>query len=383
METSKSKCSPGFNSWSTTFLVYINDTCSNLSSNVKLFADDISLFSIVNDANKSFENLSNDVFIISNWAYEWKMSFNPDRSKQAEEVIFSRKTSIQSHPVLTFDYSSVIKTTHHKHLGLILDEKLNFKEHLKEKISKAYKGIAVLRKLQNFIPRNSLLTIYKSFIRPHLDYGDIIYHQPNNGSLCQKIESVQYEAALAITGAIHGTSQTKLYNELGIESMKLSPWFRRLCYFFKIQSSGLPQYLNDLIPKPFLRYTTRFSPLPNFKVRTELFRNSFFPYTMNQCNNSNNIIKSSELYLMFRKRMFNLINPKCNETYGIHKPTRLKLLTRLRLDLSYLNDHKFNYNFRDCINQLCSCSLSVENNVNFFLHCHHFSFAKTNPHEQH
>ena len=112
-------------------------------------------------------------------------------------------------------------------------------------MSKAYKGIAVLRKLQNIIPRNSLLTIYKSFIRPHLDYGDIIYHQPNNGSLCQKIESIQYQAALAITGAIHGTSLTKLYNKLGIESMKPRQWFRRFYYFFKIKSSGLPQYLND------------------------------------------------------------------------------------------------------------------------------------------
>ena len=104
------------------------------------------------------------------------MSFNPDRSKQAQEVIFSRKTSIQSHTVLTFDNSPVIKTTQHKHLGLILDEKLNFNEHLKEKMSKAYKGIALLRKLQNIIPRNFLLTIFKSFIRPQLDYGDIIYH---------------------------------------------------------------------------------------------------------------------------------------------------------------------------------------------------------------
>ena len=231
------------------------------------------------------------------------MSFNPDRSKQAEAVIFSRKTSIQLHPVLTFDNSPVIKTTHHKHLGLILDEKLNFKEHLKEKMSKAYKGIAVLRKLQNIIPRNSLLTIYKSFIRPHLDYGDIIYHQPNNGSLCQKTESLQYQTALAITGAIHETSQTKLYNELGTESMKLRQWSRHLCYFFKIQSSGLPQYLKDLIPKPSLRYSTHFSPLPNFKIRTELFKNSFFPYTVNEWNNLDNIIKSSESYLMFRKRM--------------------------------------------------------------------------------
>ena len=92
-----------FNSWTTIFLVYINDICSNLSSNVKLVADDTSLISIVNDANKSFQNLRNDLCITSNLAYQWKMSFNPDRSKQAQEVIFLRKTSIQSHPVLTFD----------------------------------------------------------------------------------------------------------------------------------------------------------------------------------------------------------------------------------------------------------------------------------------
>ena len=63
METSKSRCSPGFNFWTTIFLVYINDICSNLSTNVKLFANDTSLFSIVNDANKSFQNLSNDLWL--------------------------------------------------------------------------------------------------------------------------------------------------------------------------------------------------------------------------------------------------------------------------------------------------------------------------------
>ena len=118
--------------------------------------------------------------------------------------------------------------------------------------------------------------------------------------------------------------------------MKFRQWFRRLCYFFKIQSSGLPQYLNDLIPKPSLRHSTRFSPLPNFKVRTELIRNSFFPYTVNEWNNLGNIIKSFESYSVFRKKMLNLIRPKCNDTYGIHSPTWLKLLTRLRLGLSLI-----------------------------------------------
>ena len=103
------------------FLVYINDISSNLFTNVKLFADDNSLFSIVTDTNKSFENESNDLCVISNWAYQRKMSFNLDRSKPTQQIIFSRKTSIQSHPVLTSDNSPVIKITHHKHLGLILN----------------------------------------------------------------------------------------------------------------------------------------------------------------------------------------------------------------------------------------------------------------------
>ena len=67
--------------------------------------------------------------------------------------------------------------------------------------------------------RSSLLTIYKSFVRPHLDYGDVIYAQLNNSSLSVKIESVQYNAALAITGAIRGASKEKLFQELGFESL--------------------------------------------------------------------------------------------------------------------------------------------------------------------
>ena len=149
-------------------------------------------------------------------------------------------------------------------------------------MSETYKGIAVLRKLQNIIPINSLLPIYKSLKHPHVDYDDIIYHQSNNGSFQQKTESIQYRAAPAITGAIHRSSQTKLYNELEIKSMKIKQWFRLLYYFFKIHSSGLPQYLNDLTPKPSLCCTKRFSLLPNFKVRTKLLRNSFFPNTVNE-----------------------------------------------------------------------------------------------------
>ena len=92
-----------------------------------------------------------------------------------------------------------------------------------------------------------LLTIYKSFIRPHLDYGDIIYDQAYTALFHQKIESVQYNSALAITGAIRRPFKEKIYDELGLESLEEKRrWYRKLCCFYKIFRSQPPQYLFNI-----------------------------------------------------------------------------------------------------------------------------------------
>ena len=112
------------------------------SSIVKLIAHDTSLFSIVQNKNNSASPLNNDLDKMSDWAYTWRIFFNPDPS------------------------------------------------------------------------------LYKAFIRPHLDYGDIVYDKPNNETFVNKIEKAQHDAALATTGAIRRTSREKLYAELGLESLK-------------------------------------------------------------------------------------------------------------------------------------------------------------------
>ena len=116
---------------------------------------------------------------------------------------------------------------------MLLDVKLDFQEHLKNIYSKVNKTIGLLPKLHNTLPRLHLLAIYKFFIRSHLDYGDI-YDQAYTASFHQKIESVQYNSALAITGAIRGTSQEKLYQGLGLETLEKRRWYRKLCCYFKI-----------------------------------------------------------------------------------------------------------------------------------------------------
>ena len=90
-----------------------------------------------------------------------------------------------NHPTLIFNGNTVHQVALQKHLGMFLDYKLNFEEHLKTIVNKINKTIGLLRKFQNFLPTKSLLAIYKSFIRPHLNYGDIIYDQPYNTSFRQ------------------------------------------------------------------------------------------------------------------------------------------------------------------------------------------------------
>ena len=129
------------------FLIYINDLPDELKSNAKLFADNTSLFAVVNDKNESANILNNDLKLISKWAYDWKMFFNPDPSKPAQEVLFTRKKQIQNHPTISLNNIQVERTSHQKHLGIILDEKLNFKQHLDSIIPKVNKVIFVIKKL--------------------------------------------------------------------------------------------------------------------------------------------------------------------------------------------------------------------------------------------
>ena len=99
-----------------------------------------------------------------------------------------------------------------------------FNEHISEKIGKSMKCVSLLRKLQYFSPFSNLPTIYKSFMRPHLDYGDVIYDQLSNASFSSKIESVQYYAALTTTGAIRVLSREKLYQKLRLEHLYHRHW---------------------------------------------------------------------------------------------------------------------------------------------------------------
>ena len=362
------------------FLVYINDLPENLRSSTKLFADDTSLFSTVFNVDRSFYDLSSDLSLIEKWAYQWKMSFNPDPTKQATEVVFSRKKKPANHAPLLFNSSQVAVVPHQKHLGLYLDRNLTFGFHLKEKISKANRVIGLIKHLSRILPRKSLVTLYTSFARPHLDYADVIYDQPHNERFCSTIESIQYNAALAITGAIRGTSKERIYQELGFESLRNRRWFHRLCFMFKIIKNRSPHYLFAMMPQfvcsrnPDRNNLNLFSRFP---CNSDYFRNSFFPNAVEEWNKLGESIKSKETISQFKKSILQFIRPKASPVFNIMDPEGLKLLTRLRVQLSHLREHKYRHNFVDTLNPFCNCGLlEIESTTHYLLRCNFFSIQR-------
>ena len=298
------------------FLIYINDLTEDFSTNAKLFADDTSLFSVIHDIQTSANNLNKDLEKISNWATQWKMNFNPDTTKQVQEVIFSRKLKKTVHPPLLFNNASVTRISSQKHLGIILDNQLKFDDHIKMVFRKISKTIGLLRKLHNLLPRAALITIYKAFIRPHLDYGDILYDQAYNVSFHQKLESIQYNACLAITGTIRGTSKEKLYQEIGLESLQLRRWYRKLGMFYKIFKSKSPQYLFKLIPENKSSYVTRNAEnIPLFNIKHNFYKNSFFPSSIIEWNNLDPKLRNSENFGNFKNNVLKFIRPKPNSFF--------------------------------------------------------------------
>ena len=193
-------------------------------------------------------------------------------------------------------------------------------------------------------------------------------------NICNKIESLQYNAALPITGAIRGSSKEKLFQELGFEYLSSRRWLRKLRLFYKIVVNKLPNYLYNYVSIVNQSYQTRSSDkFLHMCCRTEYFANSFFPYTIKEWNNLSPEIRKSVSYEVFKNSLLKFIRPSPNSLFNVSDSLGIKLLTRLRLGLSHLREHKFNHNFQDTINPLCPCSLESESTTHFFLRCQNFT----------
>ena len=201
-----------------------------------------------------------------------------------------------SHPPLVSNNVNVSQCKSQKHQGIILDSKLTFQDHHKAVSSKINRTIGLLHKLQYLLAREVLITIYKAFVRSHLDYGDVLFDQAFNTSSHDKLECIQYNACLVLTGTRRGTS------------LQLRRWYRNYCTFYKICKNKSPACLFHLIPTRNTLYSLRTSDnIPCFNTKYNFYKNSFFPSAAIEWNKLDDSLRKSDCFNVFKKEILKFI----------------------------------------------------------------------------
>jgi hypothetical protein len=231
--------------------------------------------------------------------------------------------------------------------------------------------------------------VYKLYIRPHLDYADLIFHIPYKdnpaflsdseteslSSIMKQIESVQYDAALSATGAWKGSPKKELYENLGWESLHLRRELRRLCMLHEVIILKSPSHLHDVIKSQIPNTRSRVTNLRQIYTRTESYQLSFFPSTIEKWN----ILGPSFVNLpklSFKNELLKQIRPKRKETFGIDDSDGQKWIIQLRVRLSPLKAHKFHHNFDDTLTPMCNSHDGIEDSEHFLLHCQQFNIIR-------
>ena len=347
------------------FLVYINDIVNDIDSQINLFADDTSLSIIVDSPERAARCLQNDVDKISNWASTWLVKFNPLKS---ESLVISRKRNKPFHPPVLMHETPIPSVDCHKHLGVFLSNDGTWHAQLDNIKSKAWSRLNTMKRLRYLLDRKSLEVIYVSFIRPILEYADVLWDNCTQYEK-QELEKIQHEAARIVSGCTRLVSIRFLYDEIGWESLETRRYKHKLIHFYKIINGFCPDYLSQIAPQSVgdrsARMLRNSSHLVGIGARTSLYGNSFLPSAINAWNSLSPEARAIETVEGF-KTYINSDKPKANCLFCYGKRRLQVLHTRLRTDCSSLNKHLYDKNLVP--SPLCNCG-QVESTFHYLFEC--------------
>ncbi len=361
------------------FLIYINDMTEGLTGEVFLFADDSSVFHSVNkNINRCAEKMNHDLSLIYAWAEQWLVTINAIKTVF---MLFSTRRPNLLVPPIMLGRSTLKQVFSHKHLGLILKPNLSWGEHISSIIAKANKRLFILKHYKYKLSRYALATGYMNFIRPIIEYGDVLY---DSCTLEQSnlIEKLQHEAARTVTGAKFRSSPDMLYKELGWVPLKNRRKMHKLSKIYAMKNKLSPGYLCDLLESFQDRheYNTRRVVSANYLQypfpKKELFNRSFIVSSIKEWNKLDPNIANAPSLESFKNKL--------KAKYKVHHPIMNKHLDRhseiviaqLRIGFSDLNDHLF---LKGCLEDpQCLCGYRCENTSHFLLECPLYSNIRNN-----
>ena len=282
------------------FLLYINDIVHEINSSIRLFADDTSIYIIVDFPDSAAQILNIDLERIANWAAKWLVNFNANKN---ESMLISRKILRANHPILYFNNVSIEQVQSHKHLGIYLSDKCEWHVHLENTEKKAWSRVHLLRSLKFDLDRKSLQTMYFSFIRPVLEYADVVWDNCTQQQM-NDLEKIQLEAGRIVSGTTKLVAIDRLYRELGWLKLSERRKMHKLFLFYKMQNGLVPDYLTELVPSRVGDNTTyslrNAEHLQQIHASSRLFFDSFLPSTIREWNRLPSDTKSAPSLSSFK-----------------------------------------------------------------------------------
>ena len=225
------------------FLIYINDIVNNIRSSIRLFADDTSIYIIIDDPQTAAFILNSDLDTINVWANDWLVDFNPTKTTS---LLISRRQLPIAHPPLEMNNVILNETTSHRHLGLTFSNTCNWSDHIQRVTDTAWSRLNLMRALKFKVNRQALEKMYFAFIRPLLEYSDSVWDNCSNEAKRQ-LDSINHEAARIITGGTKLFSLEKLLADLGWDSLQERRTKHKLVIFYKIINNLTPNYLQEFV----------------------------------------------------------------------------------------------------------------------------------------
>ena len=183
----------------------------------------------------------------------------------------------------------------------------------------------------------------------------------------EKLERVQYQAALAITGAWQGSNCSKLNEELGWETLSDRRMSRGILQIHKIMNNKTPSYLKDN-HRPFFNIPL-FNVFLEIKFKTDRYKNCFFPQAISSWNKIISHFEDIPSLYCLKGHVLSFSPPKNKSIFGVHDPIGLRYLFQLRVSLSPLRSHKGRHNTVDTPSDICHCDQGIENTYHFLFIC--------------
>ena len=367
-------------------IMYLNGLGNITENEMLFFADDSSVFTNykTGDIHGAEASLQRDLSKIHEYGSKWAITFN---AKKTSLQTFTRRPAPLL-PHLLFDNQEIPVKDSHKHLGLTLSTDLRFKSHINDTLLKFNRAMSPLYSIASHVSRQTLLSLYKVYVQPHLDYCAAVYDGHLTVFDRARLEKAQNRAARLITGTPRRTSTEGLLEELGWTTLANRRLTNKLILYQKLRyDDSVPSYIKDILPNARtddtgreLRNKQKYSlTLPS--ARTSGYLMSFIPNTTKQWNEMPARLRTIPTKLQFRKHLLRTRAPKPPDPFLAMGSKKGNILhTRLRLKSSQLNAHRYAQGKAEA--PTCNCGNLKEDTEHFLTLCPIYSTARASLFEK-